>query len=193
MPDMISDGRGKGNLAEVNSEQQLLTFATTTPLIAKRSEFDGNAFGITTPMRTITTTGGRILFIKNLDSSKNFYFTDFWFNWNGGNTNHNRAMLGQLVFNDTVPDTNVTTGSAGATNRTIPSSADLTVLYWDETGDGMTGHTPGTAGFYWCNGQGAQHYHVGGAIIIGTNDTISVNLQGEEEGEAAINILGFLK
>jgi hypothetical protein len=192
MPDMIRDGKGNGFLAEVDSENRIQAACTTETALAHRSYYDGSAYGISTPMLTITTTGGRMLWIKN-NSSTPFWFTDFWFNWNGGTTNHNRVMYGQLVFADTEPDTNVTVGGAGVLNRSKTSAANMSVLYWDEVGDGLTGHDAGTPAFFWCNGQGSQHYSTDGAIIIGVNKTLSVNLQGEEVGEASINILGFFK
>jgi len=103
-------------------------------------------------------------------------------------------MFGQLIFGDTEPTTNTVTSGADVLNRNSSLSADMTVLYWNETGDGMTGHhTAGTPAFFWCNGQGVQHYETGGAIILGVNATISFNLQGEETGEASINILGFFQ
>ena len=193
MGNYIEDGTGHGYGAEVDDEHHLHTTASTEPLIAHRSHYDGSSFGISTPMLTITAAGGRMLYIYNSSSTANFWFTDFWFNWDGGTTNHNLVMFGQLIFGDTAPTVNTTVSGAGALNRSIATVAELTVLYWDEVGNGMTGHVAGTPAFYWCNGQGAQHYNVGGAIIIGTGDTLSVNLQGEEAGEASVNILGFFK
>ena len=192
MPDMIRDGKGRGYLVMVDNENCLQTKCVSESMVAHRSHYDGSAYGISTPLLTITTTGGRMLWIKNT-STKALFFTDFWFNWNGGNTNYNRPMYGNLVFGDTQPDTNIIVGGAGILNQNKISSAELTVLYWDGTGDGMTGHSSGNSSFYWCNAQGSMHYHLDGSIILGTNKTISMNLQGEEIGQASINILGFFK
>jgi len=188
---IIEDGQGSGKKTGVDSDNRLLTRATTESLLSYYSDIKENSFGISTPMRTITTTGGRILFIKKTSSLK-FHITDFWFNWNGGSTNFNRPCFGELIFGDTQPDTNTTTGGAGILNRTSSNTANLTVLYWNETGNGMTGHTAGTTAFYWCFGQDPAYYHTDGAIILGVNDTLSVNLRGQEIGEGSINILGFM-
>ena len=143
-------------------------------------------------MLTVTTTGGRMLFIKNTSSSSKFFITDLWFNWNGGTASHNTCCFGELIFGDTVPDTNIIIGGAGNLNRTSVNTIDLTVLYWDDSaGDGMIGHTPGTTAFYWCYSKAPAYYHTDGSIILGTNDTLSVNLKGEETGEGSINILGY--
>ena len=193
MPDSIADGTGTSYLAMVDDENHLHTTSSTEPLIAHYSRYSSSSYGLSTPMLTINTTGGRALWIKNSDPTKDFYFTDFWFNWNGGSTNYNTPMYGQMVFGDTEPTTNITEGGAGNLNRASAVPANLTVLYWDETGDGMTGYTAGGVAFYWCNGQGSQHYETGGAIILGANNTISFNLQGGEDGKASINILGYFK
>lgn len=189
----IEDGKGTGYKVQINDGNQLLTMSTTESLLAHRSHHDQTAFGISTPMMTITTTGGRMLFIKNLSSSVNFYITDIWFNWNGGSTNFNRPCYGELAFGDTVPNTNTTTSGAGNLNLSSNNTADLTVLYWNETGDGMTGHTAGNTAFFWSFCKNPVHHKTDGAIILGAQNTISVNLRGEEIGEGSINILGFMK
>jgi len=134
MPDMICDGTGQGFLAQVDEENHLHTSSNTMPMIAYKSGVDGSAFGISTPMLTITDTGGRVLWIQNTDGAKDFYCTDFWFNWNGGTANFNRPMTGQMIFGDTQPTTNTTVSGAGVLNRKTSGSANMTVLYWDETG-----------------------------------------------------------
>ena len=190
---IIEDGKGTGYMVHVDDENHLQVKSVTETLLSHRSHEDGNAFGISTPMLTVTATGGRMLFIKNNSNSNNFFITDFWFNWNGGSTNYNRPCYGQLIFGDTQPTTNITVGGAGILNRTANSDSELTVLYWDEVGNGMTGHVAGTSAFYWCYSSSPSYYHTGGAIILGNTNTLSVNLRGEEIGEASINILGFVR
>ena len=190
---MIKDGKGGGHLAEVNDENQLIVKAASESMISHRSHADSTAYGISTPMLTITTTGGRILYIKNINSTKNFYLTDVWFSWNGGSTSHNRVMFGDMYFADAVPTTNITTGTPGVLNRGSNNSADLTFIYWDEVGDGMTGGSGGDRAFSWCNSQGHNRVPVQGAIILGVNTTVGINLKGEEIGEASINMFGYFE
>ena len=190
---IIEDGKGTGYTAQVDNTNLLYTKAVTETLLSHSSHEDGSAFGISTPMLTVTATGGRMLFIKNTSNSNNFLITDFWFNWNGGSTNYNRPCYGQLIFGDTQPTTNITTGAAGTLNRTANTDSELTVLYWNEVGDGMTGHVAGGVAFSWCYSSSPSYYHTGGAIILGNTNTLSVNLRGEEIGEASVNILGFVR
>ena len=189
----IDDGKGSGYLAQVDDENHLHTSSSTESMIAHRSHYDSSAFGLTTTMLTLTTTGGRMLYIKNISSSKDFYITDVWFSWNGGTTNHNTVMYGEMYFGDAVPTTNIVTSAAGVLNRGSNNSADLTVIYWDETGDGMTGGGGGTGAFYWCASQGHDRVPVQGAIILGSNTSVGMNLKGEEVGEASINMFGYFK
>jgi len=190
---IIEDGKGSGKKAYVDNENHLHCTSSIESLLAHRSHYDQTAFGISTPMRTITTTGGRILFIKNISSNKEFYVTDFWFNWNGGSTNFNRPCYGELIFGDTEPTTNTTTSAAGNLNLGSTNTADLTVLYWNETGNGMTGHAAGNTAFYWTFCKNPSFYHTDGSIILGTANTMSMTLRGEEIGEGSINILGYMK
>jgi len=192
MPDTLKDGTGSGYLAKIDNENHLHTTCSMESMIAHRSHYDASAYGISTPMLTITTTGGRMLWLQN-DSDKDLYITDLRLSYNGGSTNHNRVAFSQLVFADTEPTTNITTGAAGSLNRSNVVAANMTILYWDEVGDGMTGHVAGSAGFNMCIGQGTSYFPIGGAIIVSPNKTLSFNLRGEEVGEASINLLFYFK
>ena len=192
MPDTIRDGKGTGNLARVNASNRLDVASSVMPRIFYESKDNNNAFGVTTPHLTITTTGGRIMYLKNTSSTHNMILTDFRLSWNGGTTNHDLALLGSVVFGDGAPTANNTTSAVGNLNRSSNNTFDIDVEYWDEVGDGMT-ETGGASGLYFIVGQGSTHFIIDGAIILGANDTIAVNLQAEEIGEASINVLGFME
>ena len=193
MVETIKDGTGTGNQAQVDNENSLKTISTTIPLIAQRSQFDATAFGVSTPLMTVNTTGGRVFFIKNTSNNQNVFITDFWFNWNGGNTTFNKPIYGQFIFNDTDPTANFVTSSAGVLNRSSNNTADIQFNYWDEVGNGMTGGDVGIPSFEWTNVAGVTYYNLSGAVILGPNDTIAINLRGEEVGEASINMLLYIK
>lgn len=187
---VIEDGRGTGRKAQVDDEFRLRTRGVTQSQLSHASDFHEDAYGINTPMLTVTVTGGRILYIKNTDPDNDFYFTDFWFNWNGGSTNHDRVMYGQMYFEDGAPSANNTAGGAGNLNTGSVKTALMDVEYWDEVGDGMT-VVAGTKAFDFIVAKGAAHYFVDGAIILASGKTAGFNLRGEEVGEASINILGY--
>ena len=189
---IILDGKGSGNQAHVDSENHLHVAATTESEIGHRSHYDASAFGGTTPILTITTTGGRILYIKNTSSTHDFVISDMWFSWNGGNTTGTKCLIGTLYFGDAAPSGNNTASALGVLNRRSNNTADVTVQYWDEVGNGMT-CTGGDAAFNWLTCKGHNHVDVKGAVIIGVNSTMSVNLKGEEAGEGGVNIYGFMR
>ncbi len=192
MPEQIRDGQGGGYLAGVSEHNRLETSSSTMPRIYYESRDRQNAFGITTPHLTITTTGGRILYVKNTSSTLNTVLTGLRISWNGGSTNHDRSLLVSVYFGDSAPTGNNTTGAAGNLNRGSNKSFDISVEYWDEAGDGMT-IAGGSAGLNFQVCKGTTWFPVEGAIIIGPNDVIAFNLTGGEIGEASINILGFME
>jgi len=179
-------------LAGVNSENRLDVSAASSPRIYYESRDRENAFGISTPQLTITTTGGRILYVKNTSSTKNMVITDIRPSWNGGSTVFTRALTFQIWFASSAPTANNTTGAAGNLNRSSNNTFDLDVEYWDEVGHGMT-IAGGSAGLTTLLSQGSTRLEIGGAIILGANDTISLNLKAEEVGEAAIIMRGFME
>ena len=187
----IEDGKGSGYRAHIDSENRLHTTSAMERMLGHRSHSDGSAFGTSTPLLTVTATGGRTLWIRNDSANSLYTITDLWVSWNGGSTNYNRPIYCGLYFGGTAPTTNITASGLGNLNKTYNTTGEGTVYYWNETSNGMTGHAAGTGAFFWTQGQGITHYQIGGAIILGLNDTISFNLQGQETGEAAVNILGY--
>jgi len=189
---IIKDGKGKGFLAGINKYNRLDVSASTSPRIYYESRDREAAFGITIPQLTVTTGGERVLYIKNTSSTQNMVITDIRPCWNGGTTNHNRALAFQIWFGSAAPTANNTTGAAGNLNRSSNNTFDLDVEYWDEAAGGMT-IAGGAAGLSLLLGQGSTRLEIGGAIILGANDTISFQMTGEEIGEVAMVVRGFME
>lgn len=185
----IEDGKGSGLVATVNSENRLAVDAIVRDEETKYSG-DGYAFGFSSGELPVTATGGRMLWLKNTDADKLFHLDRIWFNWNGGDSNHNRVAFAIMYINDTQPDTNTSAITPVNLNLTKIITANMTVLGWNGTGDGMTGHSAGTPVFYWSIPQGRESIHLGGSMIVGTNNIVSFNFKGEEVGKAFINIVG---
>jgi len=86
MPDTIKDGRGKGFLVAVNSDQQLMTRATA---VEQRlaSTIDENYFEATTGKITLTDANETgIIYIKNLETNPlviDRVFFDIWTSTDG--------------------------------------------------------------------------------------------------------------
>ena len=191
MPEVIRDGTGNGYLAMVDSENHLHVSSVMENMIGHRSHWDATAFGGGTPLLTITTTGGHMLYLKNTSSTHNFVISDMWFSWNGGSTSGTDCMIGALYFGVGAPSAENTASALGVLNRNSGNTPDVTVEYWDETGAGLT-CAGGTAAFHWINAKGHTHVDVKSAVILGINDTMAINLKGENEtGEGGVNIYGF--
>ena len=185
-------GTGSRYPVGANKYNRLDVSSAVSPRIYYESRDRGSAFGITTPLLTITTTGGRILYVKNTSSTQHVVITDIRVDWNGGSTNYNRPMYGQIWFASSAPTANNTVSAAAQMNRSKGDTFDIDAEYWDEVGDGMT-ITGGAAGFNTVLAQGSQLFPILGAIILGVNKTISFNVRGEEIGEAAITMIGFME
>jgi len=185
----IEDGKGNGNMASVSSDNKLDTRAVTEREGTHASE-SGNTFGIDSGELAVTATGGRMLWLQNTDTSRNFKVDRIWLHWNGGDTNYNRVVYGNIYVGDTEPDTNTSAGGTNNMNTSSGKAALMDVLYWDGVSNGMTGHAVGTQMFSFCVSQGTDEFYFDGALIIGPNDTLSINLNGNETGKANINIIG---
>ena len=74
MPDTIRDGQGRGYLAGVNSDNQLVTRSTSLEQRGK-SAIDGNYYEGTTGLITITDANETpIIYIKNDETDSNIFF-----------------------------------------------------------------------------------------------------------------------
>ena len=190
---IIKSGTGNGFSAHVDEHHHLHTTSLIKKYMAHESQSGGKAFGISTPFLSVTTTGGRMLYVKNTSSNETMFLDRIWFNWDGGSTSHITVVQGIMAFGDTEPDTNIVAGGAGSLNTSVSTSFEMDVLFWDGVGNGMTGHTPGVGAFYFMCDRGETEYELGGVIVIGPGTTFSFNLKGAEAGIASINILGYME
>ena len=86
----IEDGNGSGRRAGVSSTNRIEADSNIRPILASQS-LEGQTYGIQFPRTTQTTTGGRMLYIKNTSTTKNFHIVDAFVSWDGGNTNITRS------------------------------------------------------------------------------------------------------
>lgn len=191
MPNTIRDGKGRGYLVAVGDKNRLDVSSKTMPRIYYASR-DGEAWSISTPFLTQTTTGGRMLYLKNTSTTKNIVITKMRANFDGGATNHDKVCQLEVYFGDDAPTVNNTTGAVGNMNRSSNQTFDIDVEYWDEVGDGMT-CSGGSSGLKMLIAKGTTALEVGGAIILGSNNTMAINIKVEEIGEVSVVIRGFVE
>jgi len=191
MPNTIRDGKGRGYLVGVGDANRLDVSSKVMPRIYYASR-EGEAWAAATPFLTQTTTGGRMLYLKNTSTSKNMIVTKMRMSYDGGATNHDNVCQVQIIFGDGAPSGNNTVGAAGNMNRSSNQTFDIDVEYWDEGGDGMT-CSGGSGGIKMMIARGTEALEVGGAMILGSNDTMTINMKAEEVGEASVVIRGFVE
>jgi len=188
----IADGTGSGSEAKVTDDNELVTLSTSQCMSLKAS-IDGRAFGITTPLLTITTTGGRVLWLTNTSDTKNVYIWSLAYAWNGGSTNYNKPLEAKMVVGDTEPTTNTTDYTAICINTGKQTTFQIDAKYWDEVGDGMTGYTAGAEWLPQFIPVGTHVLETLGSIIVSPSAKLSVNLKAiGEVGEASIGLLGYV-
>ena len=184
MSGIIVDGTGTSYKACVDARNEIHTRARTVDQAALKC-VDGEVFLLSLPFYTISTAGGRVAWMKFTDPSRYFVLDKLIPSWNGGNTNHNRALQVEFIIGDTEPDTGTIPYGLANSNTLSTHTLDATVKAWDgATGSGMTGHTPGQAAGRMIVGQGYTIAPVEGKMIIGPNTSLAINYKAEEEGVA---------
>lgn len=180
----------------VDSEGRGTTFSTIETALRHVSEYDNLAFAITTPFLTVTAAGGRILWFQMTRSGFHLHIAKIFVHWNGGSTTFIRSLFIELYGGDTQPTTNTTVGAPVQLNSEAAYNGvdAFSIRYWDEVGNGMTGHTPGNLVNSLIGAQGKSEWDSDEALILGFNNTLSFNLQGDgEAGEASIVVVGYFE
>ncbi len=188
---IITDGTGTGTSAEVDKENRLRSFVDTRTQIAFVSEEKEQAFVINTGQLPVTTTNGLMLFILNTSQTKSIHISNIFLSWTGGNTNHDRVCFAQLASGISTPTGNEVVNVGGNLNSGSGNRPDATILHWDGVGTGMTGSSGGGVAADALFGRGFTQIPFNDAFIVKFNDSIGINLQGEEVGTAAIVLSMF--
>ena len=188
----IIDGTGKNQWARVDSRHSLHVQSRSIPQSALKC-VTGDVFLLGMPFYTVTSAGGRMIWMEFTDASKQLVLDALYINYNGGNTNHNRACQVEFVLGDTQPSVGTMPWAAGNTNAGSTNQLSSTVRVWDGvTGTGMTGHTPGITSSRVILGQGRQAIDVNGRMIVTPGTTMSINFKPEEEGVVAFSGFFYL-
>lgn len=186
--DIIVDGTGSGYKAQVDSDNKLAVASVSRSYLSYISAVKELAFAVTTGFLTVTTTGGRVLFIKNTDPNRKICLDRFFGYWDGG-TDGTKVCQILICNGDTAPTTNIVVSAAGNMNQGSTKVALADVLVWNGVGDGMTGGTPVAAGNAAMFTRGSQENNLDGTIILPYDKTISINAKGITAGVVAVAIV----
>lgn len=146
MPDMIRDGKGNGSLAEVDSQNRLMTYS----IVEDEATYVNRIFGETysgfwtSTGITASTAGNWVIYLKNIHATKHLVVErlkhrceddsgsmSFWLNVDG-------VPAGSLT---TLTPSNRNAGSNNSANCTYYASAEITGL----SGGRKVGSTYGVA------------------------------------------------
>jgi hypothetical protein len=190
MPEMIRDGKGRGFLAAVTSENRMLTNAIDVPLRTHVSSLHGQSYTLNTSALTLSAinTWHWVLYFKNTSISRNLHISNLEFNWNGGSTNFNRPLqTNNVIPLAGAPTANHTAVNPSQNNHTTSNIAEMDVYKWDGVGAGMTVAT-GPAGADTFHSQGHSIVDLGGNIIMKFNDYVGLQVQSPEIGIFSVGI-----
>jgi len=188
---LIKDGTGSGYLAKVDSSNNLQVVATSTQIDAAMA-LEGNFYAIRTGYLDITTAGGRIMWVYLSETVKNLVLARIVVGWNGGNTNHNRALEVGFYAGEGAPTTNITALAARNANTGSPNTVSLTALGWNGVGDGMDGYAAGLSVSDIIIGQGTTTLDLHGTMIVVPGVTVSIGARGEEAGKLSCTAWFYL-
>jgi len=183
MAETIKDGTGTGNLAKVNSDNELLVLADTVPHLASVSEGQKKAFYIRTDFVPLTSTGifSGIVYVKN-DTT-----TDEAIKIQQLRTCSNVVSQWKLIRNPTT-GTLISTGTASQTYNLNTGGQDLTATTIKIGADSST-VTDGDLWATWQNGVGHSTGYLEGAIIIAAGDSFALTCKPAAAGDVCSSIL----
>jgi hypothetical protein len=183
----IKDGGGSGSAALVDTGR-LQTDAVIESSFHRLSE-EGFGWTLSMPKKTLTTTGGQVLWAAANDLPLHIF--GIHVGWNGGSTNHNRMVELEVRFQSTVPtalNTELLARDARAGVTRIP---DITAHVWNGSSDGMTGSTEGILMHTFTCGPGYSFISLDGSLLVSTDVSFSINAKPEEVGTLTLSMHGY--
>lgn len=191
MAESIKDGTGKAFLAKVTNKNLLAVKAEVDQRLAVASLEDGKGWSVGTSVLPVTATGGHMLWFKHENTDQDFVIHQLLVSWNGGDTNHNRALTGNIFYGTPEPTGNHLAISPLNLNRGSVAQSGMTVYMWNTvTGDGLTVASDGTAGGSAIGSQGMTTVNLEGSLVIPPNVAVSIKVGPEEAGKCSLIVLG---
>jgi hypothetical protein len=183
MSGVIVDGYGNSYRAQVDARHELHTRARTVDQAALKC-VDGQIFLLSLPFYTVPASGHILAWMKFTDPNNYFVLDKLIPSWNGGDTNHNRAMLVEFILYSGDPTAGHTAYGLANSNTLSTNTLDATVYAWDGvTSGGITLTSAGISTGRMIVGQGYTIAPVDGKMIVGPNTTLAVKVTPEEEGK----------
>ena len=187
---IIKDG-DSGYTAKVDQYNRLYTKALVIPEVAYISTDTQESYNVTTPPLTFNSENEHpMLLLQNKRSDLTLILTTITYSWNGGNTNHDRAIIKRVYRNPPVPTDNYEMGNCANTNFGSSKEPQSDCYIWDEsTSDGMTIDLSGIVNMSTdIINSSPVLYDSLEAWRLTYNDTILFTFEPEEIGVASVSL-----
>jgi len=182
---LINDGGGSGRAAEVNADRMVLA-ASVCKDIAAWKALNGRLFLVNTGILSVTTTEGLMAWLYYGSTTKYLAIANMSVTWNGGDTNADKHLEITYHAGDTQPDTNISVGTIKNANTASQLTLEgSSLLLWNGTGTGMTGHTEGSEISESVAMPATSETLINGKMIVGPKTSLSLYAKGAEAGKMA--------
>lgn len=181
----IEDGKGTGRLAQVDTNNRMLTQAAASTELHENSKTDAEVYMFSTgAFITISTTATEtgILYIKNTNTTKDLFIHSIRTCGEVGQkvTLYKNPTGGTLVTDQTAAQTtNLNFKSSNIASADVYKGADTKTV------------SGGTWVGQHINGVGHSTIDAGDAIILGRNDSLAVTFEVDSAGEVCAAIVGY--
>lgn len=194
---IVKDGKGTGIKWAIDSTHRGLVRAIAETDIANVSRDNGLSFSMGTSVFPITSTQGLVYWFYNGTQDKEFILDGGTLNWNGGDTNHNRALEVELQAGTTAPTTGTAAINISNVNTASGNSATglgFSAYQWDgTTGTGITGHSAGITLGTLIQTSSPWQFEFEGSVIVAPGVTLGLFAKGEETGKCSFIVSGYVK
>ena len=181
----IEDGRGTGKLAEVDTNNRMLTQAASSTELHENSRTDAEVYMFSTgAFITISTTATEtgIFYLKNTSTTKDLYI-------------HSIRTCGEVAQKVTFYK-----NPTGGTLLTDQTAAQVTNLNFKSSNTASADVYKGAdaktvSGGTWLgqhiNGVGHSNIETGDALILGRNDSLAITFEVDSAGEVCVAVVGY--
>jgi hypothetical protein len=174
----IQDGKGSGAEAEVSAAtNRLQVDAESNPREFYISRDDGQAFHYTSSYNA--TTGAVVISIRNTSKTKNLFIGEVVCS-NDTNTGWNIYLNNGVDSGTTIPAVNLNATSANAAESDALGNAAVTL--------GTANTNTGLVSCFYTDAFNAHQIELKDSVILGTNDSVNVELFGATLGSCTIAI-----
>lgn len=187
---MIVKDAETGYSAKIDQQHRILTKAISIPEVAHISADEQESYNATIGPITFNSTNEHpLLYLQNKDNDLYLILSTITYSWNGGDTNHNRAMTKKFYKNPPMPTANYEESLCSNTNFTSNNSSNANCYRWDEsTSDGMDIDLTNSENISTDIISPYIGYDGIEAWRLGFNNSLLVSFKPEEIGVAAISL-----